>query len=99
MWSTILLTAAVTALLTVLLASVLVMLFLVPHIERKVDRRLKRTATEIEQSLRDRATSVFRTRKHIAKGIGELFSRTGTTDAPEKPLPPLLDDEPPNSEK
>jgi len=87
-----LLTAVVTALFTVLLASVLVMLFLVPHIEKKVDRRLKRTATEIEQSLRHRATSVFRTRKHLAKGIGDLFNRTSPIGPSEKPLPPLLGD-------
>lgn len=92
MWGTILITAAITALLTVALASVLVILFLVPHIERKVDWRLKRTATEIEQGLRERASSVFRTRKQIAKGIGVLFSRAAPIDAVDKPLPPVLDE-------
>lgn len=101
MWPTIIITATITAFLTVALASVLVILFLVPHIEKKVDSRLKQSVSEIERSFRERATSVFRSKKQIAKGIGELFTRTAAA-APAEPEtkditpiePPVLDEEP-----
>lgn len=86
MWVQIIITALLTTLATLLVSSILVILVLLPHIERKIERLIKQSATDIERDLRTRALSMF-----SPKSLTRSFFSGGTSAKP----PPFNPDEDP----
>lgn len=88
MWGAVFATAIVTSLLTTAIASILVLLILVPHIEDKVEQRIKKSISGIEKDIRNRTLSAIRaSSRTIAKGLFSS-SKATTLDPDEDPYLP-----------
>lgn len=93
MWEQIIITALLTSLITLAVAALLVALVLLPHVERKVEARVKQSATEIEKNLRTRVLSMLKP-KSFARSIfgGSTAVKTDPLDPDEAPYLPAPDD-------
>lgn len=82
MWEQIIITALLTSSVTLVIAALLVVFVLLPHVERKVEQRIKQSASDIEQNIRSRALSMLR-----PKSFTRSFFGGSSTPKPD-PLDP-----------
>ena len=86
MWEQIIITALLTSFITLVVAALLVNFFLLPHVERKVELRIKQSASDIEQNLRSRLFAMLRPKSFTRSIFGATsVAKSDTLDPDEDP--------------
>jgi len=88
-WEQIIITALLTSLITIVVAALLVNFILLPHVERKVEQRIKQSAADIERNLRSRIFAMLRPKSFTRSIFGNTSSpRSESLDPDEDPYLP-----------
>ncbi len=86
MWEQIIITALLTSLITIVVAALLVNFILLPHVERKVEQRIKQSAADIERNLRSRIFAMLRPKSFTRSIFGSTSSLRSESLDPDEDL-------------